>query len=81
VTLGILLPTRGRPDNLDRFITATVLTAVDWHLYLRLDYDDPEWPGYEKVLAEWPHYQNQITVVQGERIGFGASLNELAARA
>ena len=29
MTLGILLPTRGRPGNLYRFLEATVLTAVD----------------------------------------------------
>lgn len=81
MTLGILMPTRGRPNNLHRFLEATVMTGADWHLYLRLDYDDPAWDGYEKVLAEWSHYQNQITVVQGERVRFGPSLNELAARA
>lgn len=81
MTLGILLPTRGRPANLHRFIESTVLTAVDWHLYLRLDYDDMKAVGYDGVLDRWSHYDNQITVVPGERVGFGASLNELAARA
>jgi len=57
------------------------MTAVDWHLYLRLDYDDPEVVGYDRVLADWSYYEKQITVVHGDRIGFGASLNELAARA
>ena len=77
MTLGILLPTRGRPSNLHRFIEATVLTAVDWHLYLRLDYDDPQLPVYDEIFVGNPN----ITVVHGERVGFGASLNELAARA
>jgi hypothetical protein len=75
------MPTRGRSNNLHRFLEATVMTAADWHLYLRLDYNDPDWVGYEKVLAEWSHYQNQISVVQGERVRFGPSLNELAAHA
>jgi len=81
VTLGILLPTRGRPSNLHRFIEATVLTAVDWHLYLRLDYDDPAVTDYDEVLDGWSYYKGRITVVHGKRVGFGASLNELAARA
>jgi hypothetical protein len=76
VTLGILLPTRGRPDNLDRFITAVEATADDWHLYLRLDYDDPCEPTYP-VRRGHPN----ITVFRGDRTGFGASLNDLAVRA
>lgn len=81
MTLGILLPTRGRPANLHRFLEATAMTGVDWHLYLRFDYDDPEVRGYDDVLEEWPHAMPHITVVHGERVGFGPSLNELAARA
>jgi len=78
VTLGILLPTRGRPGNLDRFLTATEDTADDWHLYVRIDYDDPQAPAYDTVLGK--NYRN-ITVLHGQRVGFGASLNELAFRA
>lgn len=83
MTLGILLPTRGRPENLRRFIQATVATASDWHLYLRLDDDDPSMDEYFEILegcrdTNWGHH---ITVVRGERIGFAASLNELALRA
>jgi hypothetical protein len=78
VTLGILLPTRGRPDNLDRFLAATEDTADDWHLYLRLDYDDPKAPAYDGVLGQ--EYR-RITVCHGPRVGFAASLNELAFRA
>jgi hypothetical protein len=78
VTLGILLPTRGRPDNLDRFITAVEGTADDWVLYLRLDYDDPEAPAYDKVIGKgWPN----LRTFHGDRIGFAASLNELAFHA
>lgn len=78
MTLGILLPTRGRPDNLDRFITAVEGTADDWHLYLRLDTDDPQAAAYDKVLA--PKHP-QISVYHGDRVGFAASLNEVAFHA
>ncbi len=78
MTLGILLPTRGRPANLERFINAVKDTADDWHLYLRLDNDDPEAAAYDEVID---HYDPRITVSFGERVGFGPSLNELAARA
>lgn len=77
MTLGILLPTRGRPDNLDRFLTALDATAENSHVYIRLDYDDPVAPAYDKVLEKHSHK----TVVHGERIFFGPSLNELAERA
>lgn len=78
MTLGILLPTRGRPDNLARFFSAVEATADDWHLYLRLDTDDPAAPAYDKVLTQrHPH----ISAFHGPRIGFAASLNEMAARA
>lgn len=79
MTLGILLPTRGRPHNLNRFLEAVGATADDWHLYLRLDYDDPEAPAYDKVLENLT--RSRVTVVHGERVGFGPSLNQLAARA
>lgn len=78
MTLGILLPTRGRPQNLDRFIDATVKTAVNWRLYLRVDFDDPELDGYERVFKKWSSIADKITVARGDRIRFGPSLNELA---
>lgn len=78
MTLGILLPTRGRPDNLDRFMTAVKGTAEDWHLYIRLDYDDPKFADYTSVLD---HAGPNVTLVTGDRIRFGPSLNQLAFRA
>lgn len=78
MTLGILLPTRGRPDNLARFITAVEGTAEDWHLYIRLDTDDPLAVAYEDVIGkEHPC----VSTYYGARIGFAASLNEMAAEA
>jgi hypothetical protein len=79
MTLGILLPTRGRPDNLDRFLTAVEGTAEDWHVYLRLDTDDPAAPAYDEVIHR--HRLSPISTFHGDRVFFGPSLNELAARA
>lgn len=78
MTLAILLPTRGRPGNLARFISAVRDTAWDWHLFLRLDTDDPEVSRYDEVI---PHDDPRISVYHGDRIRFGPSLNELAAHA
>jgi len=78
VTLGILLPTRGRPENLARFFSAVEATADDWHLYVRLDYDDPKAPEYDRVLGQ---RNPRISAFHGMRVGFGQSLNELARQA
>ena len=78
MTLGILLPTRGRPDNFARFVQACYATANDWHLFVRLDTDDIGAPGYDDILAECG---NEVSVFHGNRIGFAASVNELAHRA
>ena len=81
MTLGILLPTRGRPDNFGRFVQACYATADDWQLYVRLDYDDPQAPEYDPVLEKCRLLGGRATVLHGPRVGFGASLNELAFRA
>lgn len=78
MTLGILLPTRGRAQNFKRFMQACDATGYDWHVYVRLDVDDPGVAEYDPFLAT---YTKNITVLHGERVGFGASLNELAALA
>ena len=54
-------------------MTHFVRTAEDAHVYVRLDYDDPE--DYDEQLSMFSHW---VTVIHGERIGFGPSLNELA---
>ena len=76
VTLAILLPTRGRPQNFERFMRAFEATAQAAHVFVRLDHDDPT--DYDEFLN---YYHQHITVVDGPRVGFGASLNELAALA
>lgn len=78
MTLGILLPTRGRPKNFERFVQACYATADDWHLYVRLDNDDPSVTDYDWTLDECGH---EVSVFHGDRTGFAASLNELAAHA
>lgn len=79
MTLGILLPTRGRPEMFERFVRACWATATDWHLYVRLDTDDPRASEYDSVLDSVKG--SRVSVFHGDRIGFAASLNELAARA
>lgn len=80
MTLGILLPTRGRPDNLARFIAAVAGTADDFHVYVRVDDDDPALGAYDEYFDDCVHAPN-VSVFYGDRVGFGASLNELAGYA
>lgn len=81
MTLALLLPTRGRPQNLERFIRATGATAHgDWHIYVRLDDDDPTFAEYQDVLDECG-YDGRVSLFNGPRTGFAASLNEMAAQA
>ena len=76
VTLAVLLPTRGRPQNFGRFMRAFTATAKNARVFVRLDIDDPA--DYDDQLTTYCEF---ITVVHGERVGFGPSLNELAALA
>lgn len=78
MTLAILLPTRGRPENFTRFVQACYATANDWQMFVRLDTDDPRAPEYDDTLSEM---DPDVCVFHGERVGFGASLNELACHA
>lgn len=79
MTLAILLPSRGRPQNLRRFLEATAETAQgDYRVYVRLDDDDPTLDGYMDVLED---HLDKTLVEIGPRTGFAASLNESAAAA
>lgn len=75
-TLGILVPSRGRPENLDRLIKACYETAEgNWTMYVRLDNDDPRVGEYDAIFDECG---SEVVVFHGDRVGLGASLNELA---
>lgn len=72
--LAVLVPSRGRPDNLHRLADALEETVVTpYRLWVRLDDDDPTHERY-------PAREGLVTVI-GERVRFAASVNELAARA
>lgn len=72
--LGILLPSRGRVANLRRFLEAHQKTAENSTVYVRIDNDDPALNDYTNLLIEYP----QAASVIGPRVGFAASINELA---
>lgn len=69
IKLAILVPTRGRPHNIERLHKALEKTCqTDYTLFARLDDDD---------LVEYPNI-DEINYVVGPRIYFAASVNELA---
>ena len=79
MTLGILLPSRGRAHNLSRFLDAVSMTALDSHVYVRLDKDDPDLYSYAQILDRVN--DAEYTLVIGPRTGFASSMNEMAERA
>lgn len=69
--LGILVPSRARPGNLRRLIQAINATATgDYVIYTRVDDDDPTLPEYLEL--------DGVHITVGPRVGYAASLNELA---
>lgn len=74
-TLGVLVPSRGRPGNLARLVNA-VESTKDGHvtIYTRLDDDDA-------TLSDYLARNLPINVTVGPRVFYGASLNEIASKA
>lgn len=72
--LAVLVPSRGRPDNVRRLSHALEETVtIPYTLWLRLDNDDP-------THEQYPVDEGIITLI-GDRVFFAASVNELAERA
>lgn len=66
------LPTRGRPDNLQRFINAYQETKGSSKIYIRLDNDDPKLDDYKKIK-----FPKTFEVVIGPREGLKAAMEEM----
>lgn len=68
--VSILVPSRGRPDNLRRLYRSLLdTTEGEWELLVRLDDDDPAWTGYEQP----PHQAN----VTAPRVLLSQAWNDL----
>jgi hypothetical protein len=68
--LAILVPTRGRPHNLERLAKAAKNTcAVEYEIFARIDEDDS---------SEYPELEG-VRYIYGPRIFFAGSVNETAA--
>lgn len=73
--LTVLVPTRGRPQNLAELWSSFEETCdVNTHLVACVDLDDPELPAYRKLadrLADEPFFRMEI----GPRLRLGGTLN------
>lgn len=70
--IDVLVPSRGRPQNLERLARAIAATAdTPVRIRVRLDSDDPSRDGYPEL--------DNVSYTTGPRVHFAASVNELAA--
>ncbi|MGW6912606.1 hypothetical protein ACWGB8_02090 [Kitasatospora sp. NPDC054939] len=76
--LTILVPTRGRPDNLWQLWMAFVETCTaDTKLVAIVDDDDPALPEYEQRI-DWAAGHPNLQLLVGPRLRLGGTLNAAA---
>lgn len=72
--LAVLVPSRGRPHNLNRLLAAIDDTATgDCVVYTYIDDDDPELDEYRSRFHE-----SGVQMMVGQRIYYAAAINALA---
>lgn len=74
--MALIVPSRGRPQNIVRLYEALYKTESDVELVVGVDRDDPEIDGYYDVVSN----RNISMVVSPERRRFGPTLNSIAKR-
>lgn len=77
--LLIVVPSRGRPQNIARMLDSVHATSrIRTHLHVAVDEDDPELPRYEHVMRQAGGSGDQMET--GPRKGLAAWTNEVAVR-
>ena len=79
IRIAVLCPSRGRPARLESMAESLFRTAASperVELVLRLDEDDPDLPGYGRVLAG--DERGRITRIFGPRRSIPEALNAIA---
>lgn len=74
--MAVIVPSRGRPENIVRLYNALYETDADVDLIVGIDADDPRVDDYYNILSN----RNFIMVTSPERRKFGPTLNALALR-
>jgi hypothetical protein len=73
--LAIIVPSRGRPNNIDRLRNAFLATSSNVDLIVAVDDDDPHLPGYREV---WAAHDRAFSLGVGPRLRLVGTLNVTA---
>lgn len=74
----VIVPSRGRPQNITRLLTAWHDTGATAQLVVALDDDDPQLDTYLDVLADDMRLR-ELHVIVGPRLRMNGTLNAVAA--
>lgn len=77
MTLAVIVPSRGRPQNITALADAWGETDATADLIVGVDDDDPTLPDYLDVIAASPA---NVDLVVGPRLRMAGTLNQIAAR-
>jgi len=75
--MALLIPSRGRPDNIKRWMQAIEDTEATVDVYVGIDPDDPKYDDYWRLSLQ---YKNLYIDEGTERQRFGPTLNRLCSR-
>jgi len=73
--LALIVPSRGRPNNVDRLYNALQATASNVELIVAVDDDDPHLPGYREIHAR---HDRMFALGVGPRLRLVGTLNATA---
>lgn len=72
--MALIVPSRGRPENIKRLYKALADTKSDVHLYVGIDKDDPTLEDYLELEKD----TDICLVISPERKRFGPTLNSIS---
>lgn len=73
--LAMIVPSRGRPNSIDRLYRAILGTASKVDLVVAVDDDDPHLPGYQQI---WEQHSHGFALGVGPRLRLVGTLNAKA---
>lgn len=76
--LVVLVPTRGRPENIVELLQAFKDTKAEAHLVIVCDEDDPKLPEYEAIVIDGLNPMPKMLVYPREGKGMAKPLNKAA---
>ena len=77
----VIIPSRGRPDNIRRFYKACIKTNADVHIIAGIDYDDPSYQEYHQWILDQFDTNDRVRIADfpsKKRKRFGPTLNNIA---